>query len=75
MEPVTWSAAIAGILGLLAALPKIIGYVEQVVAAVTKWADAAERSARAKEVANAIEHAKITKDTSHLEDIFNPKPK
>lgn len=75
MEPVTFSMAMAGVLGLLASLPKLIGFAESAVGAIVSMAEAMHRAAKAREVANAIEHAKITKDTSKLEEIFNPKPK
>jgi hypothetical protein len=75
MEPVTIGAAVAGLLGLLAALPKIIGFLEQGIGAIVSMAEAMHRNAAAREMANAIEKAKITKNTQDLEAIFNPRPK
>lgn len=75
MEPITIGAAIAGILGLMASLPKIIGFVEQGISALVSMAEAMHRAAAAREMTNAIEKAKITKNTSDLEAIFNPRPK
>lgn len=67
--------ALAGLLGLLASLPKILGYIESAVVAAQKRAEAEWEKAQAMKAANAIEYAKITKDTSKLEDLFNPRPK
>lgn len=66
--------AMQGVFGFLASLPKILGYFEQGIGAVVSMANAMHRAAEAREHANAIEYAKITKDTSKLENIFNPKP-
>ena len=72
---VTVGAALAGLLGLLASLPKLITYVERVVASFEELAKAQHKLAQAQEAANALEYSKITKDTSKLENLFNPKPK
>lgn len=75
MEPVTISMALAGILGLLASLPKIIEYIGQGIGALVSMAEAMHRQAAAREMSNAIEKAKITKSTADMEAIFNPRPK
>lgn len=78
MEPVTFSMALSGLFGLMASLPKIFGYVEEMLAAYKRAVAAAERRAANTEVANRLEYARLTKDTSGLEDYFRsggqPKP-
>jgi hypothetical protein len=70
MDPITWGAALAGLAGLLASLPKILGYIDRIVAAYEKVADAAQRAALNGEIANRVEYAKQNKDTSYIENFF-----
>lgn len=62
--------ALSGLFGLMASLPKILGYVEEALAAFKRLADAQARRALNEEVANRLEYAKLTKDTSKLEEFF-----
>jgi hypothetical protein len=71
----TWAAAIAAILGVLAATPKLLGYLDQLMAWIKEVQDAARAKKLAQDLEKAGVHAKETKDTSQAEDILRGGPK
>ena len=63
----------AAILAFLKALPKLVELGERLYAQGEKFIEVEQRKAKALEMRNAIEVAKISKDTSKIEDLFNGK--
>lgn len=64
---------VAALLAFLKALPKLIEIGERLYAQGEQFIELEQRKAKALEMRNAIEVAKISKDTSKIEDLFREK--
>jgi len=59
-------------LAFLKSLPTIISLIKEVIGLFKEYSDFVEKQRKAKELKEAVAHAKKTKDTSKLEEYFNP---
>ena len=57
---------------IVSLLTVLIRLITELIPRIEQWFAIRERETRAKEIANAIEKAKLTKDTSELEHLFHP---
>jgi transketolase N-terminal domain/subunit len=70
------AVSVLGVLGLIFSnLPELIALVKKAIETIQGLATQVERKQRLREMTEAIGHAHASKDTSKIEDIFNPKPK
>lgn len=56
-------------------LPELIALVKKAIEAISGLTSQIERKQRLSEMTRAIEKASSAKDTSDIENIFNPRPK
>lgn len=56
-------------------LPELIALVKKAIEAISGLSSQIERKKRLSEMTRAIEKASSAKDTSDIENIFNPRPK
>lgn len=56
-------------------LPELIALVKKAIEAISGLTSQIERKKRLSEMTRAIEKASSAKDTSDIENIFNPRPK
>lgn len=60
----------AAILGLLKALPELIGIFKSIARLITEYSEKQKEKEFAKDVKEALEEARVSHDTSKLEGIF-----
>lgn len=63
------------ILGVLAGFPKLLDLVESLAKQISTWVDNYKRASSLEDEAKAADQAKATKDTSDLENLFDPTNK
>lgn len=64
-----------GLYQLILAVPSLLSVFQSIMKVIHEEQDYQLRKERAQELAKAMKSANESKDTSSLEQIFNPKPK
>ena len=62
----------SAIIGVLAALPKLLDLVEKAVGVISQWVEEAKHRRAVADAQDAAAKAQATKDTSDLEKILDP---